>query len=215
MGTRAKQSKTLWYFADPMCSWCWGFSSNLEKIRSDYNEKINIALMMGGLRPGTSESISDQLREEILHHWHHVHELTGQSFAFEGALPQGFVYDTEPACRAVITLADLNPDNVFPYFKSIQSAFYVDKIDVTKADNLTELAVQQGVTKKKFEEVFLSEGAKQKVVQHFQATRQAGVTGFPSLILQEGARHQFVSKGYRSYGDIANDIENWFKQEAT
>ena len=96
-------SSILWYFADPMCSWCWGFSSVIEDIKDHYDEHLNIALMLGGLRPGTTEAISDESRAEILHHWHQVHELTGQSFFFDGALPAGFVYDTEPPSRAVIS----------------------------------------------------------------------------------------------------------------
>lgn len=152
----------LWYFADPMCSWCWGFSPVIEAIRRTYGERLKIALMLGGLRPGTTEPISDQTREEILHHWCEVHKLTGQVFNFENALPDGFIYDTEPACRAVISVAELKPDRIFTYFKSIQSAFYVEQIDVSREDKLAELVTQQGLTADEFIAHFHSEAANRK-----------------------------------------------------
>ena len=206
------QSTILWYFADPMCSWCWGFSSIIENIRSTYDEQLAMALMLGGLRPGTTEPMSTKMREEILHHWHEVQKKTGQSFSFEGAMPEGFIYDTEPASRAVVTVAQLNPDKIFSYFQSVQSAFYVDLIDVTKVDNLAELASQQGFTPEQFLAHFNSEAVKQKTQQHFQGTRQAGVTGFPSLVLQNGSDFQFIAKGYRPFDELNLLIETWLEQ---
>lgn len=202
----------LWYFADPMCSWCWGFSSIIENIQSLYDEQLNIALMLGGLRPGTTEPMSANMREEILHHWHEVQKMTGQSFTFEGAMPEGFVYDTEPASRAVITVAELSPDKIFSYFKAIQSAFYVDQTDVTQVENLAQLAIQQGITSGEFLEHFDSEAVKQKTQQHFQGTRQAGVSGFPSLVLQEEAEFQFIAKGFRPFDELKLLIDAWLEQ---
>jgi len=209
-------STILWYFADPMCSWCWGFSPILEKIRSTYDEQLNMALMLGGLRPGvpgeTTPQMSAQLRDDILDHWHEVHKMTGQSFSFEGAMPKGFVYDTEPASRAVVSLAQLNADKIFAYFKSIQAAFYVEQIDVTDVENLTELASQQGVASDLFLEQFNSDMVKKITQQHFHGARQAGVTGFPSLIIQEGADFEFIAKGYRPFEEIKSLIDSWLAQ---
>lgn len=202
----------LWYFADPMCSWCWGFTSVIEAIRSAYDEQFNIALMLGGLRPGTTEPMSTTTREEILHHWYEVQKMSGQSFTFEGAMPDGFVYDTEPASRAVLTVAELDSSRIFAYFKSLQSAFYVDQIDVTKAENLAELAGQQDLEAEQFLKHFHSEALKQKTQQHFAGARQAGVRGFPSLVLQNGRDFQFITKGYRPFDELKLLIDAWLEQ---
>ncbi len=202
-------STILWYFADPMCSWCWGFSPVIEKIRSTYSEQLNIAMMLGGLRPGTTEPMTGQTRNEILHHWYEVHRLTGQPFTVEGAMPDGFVYDTEPASRAVITVAELSPDKIFPYFKSIQFGFYVEQRDVTMADTLAELASDQGLKTEQFLSLFHSEAAKQKTQQHFQGTQQAEVRGFPSLVLQKDSSYDFIARGYQPFDVLAAQIESW------
>ena len=126
---------TLWYFADPMCSWCWGFSPVVQRLKEKYLHRMKFALVLGGLRPYTREPITDKLREEILHHWREVMRMTGQAFRFENALPEGFVYDTEPPSRAVVTMGELQPDAVFPFFKSLQQAFYAQGRD---SDNRAE-----------------------------------------------------------------------------
>ena len=95
-------SRTLWYFADPMCSWCWGFSPVISVIKDVYADRLKVALLLGGLRPGTTEPMTAALREEILHHWQAVQRRTGQPFLFENAMPAGCVYDTEPPSRAEV-----------------------------------------------------------------------------------------------------------------
>ena len=100
-----KPSRILWYFADPMCSWCWGFAPVISAIKEAYADRLKGALVLCGLRPGTTEPMTAALREEILHHWHEVHRRTGQPFIFDDAMPAGFVYDTEPPSRAVVAVA--------------------------------------------------------------------------------------------------------------
>ena len=97
----------LWYFADPMCSWCWGFSPVITEIKQKFDQKLNLALTLGGLRPNESQPMDSKLRDDILHHWHEVENLTGQTFNFDNAMPEGFIYNTEPASRAVITMSNL------------------------------------------------------------------------------------------------------------
>ncbi len=202
----------LWYFADPMCSWCWGFTPVFEKIQAAYSDRINLALMMGGLRPGTTNPLTAAARDEILHHWHDVNKLTGQAFNFEGALPEGFIYDTEPASRAVITMAALSPEQIFPYFKSIQSAFYLEDQNVTNDDTLAELAQQQGLSADKFYVHFQTDGVKEETQQHFQRTHQSGVSGFPTLVLQRESDFEVITRGYQSFDTLSEQVENWLKK---
>jgi len=185
----------LWYFADPMCSWCWGFSPVIETLRDEYRERVKIALVLGGLRPGETAPLTAAGREDILHHWQQVHERTGQPFRFDNALPPGFVYDTEPASRAVVTIGGIEPTLIFPLFRAIQNAFYAEGRDVTQAGALAELAAGLGVDAAAFLQAFDSDAARAKTQAHFRQARQAGVRGFPALILQQDSQLQSVSNG--------------------
>ena len=199
----------LWYFADPMCSWCWGLSPVLDQIKENYDDKLKVALMMGGLRPGTTEPMTPEMREEILHHWHEVKIMTGQKFNFDGAMPDGFIYDTEPPSRAVITVSEISPKSTLAYFKKIQEAFYVEQINVSDISVLVELASYFLVGEQEFTEKFISSELKRKTQLHFQHTRQAEVKGFPSLVMNTGADNKKISAGYRPYNELKQEIESW------
>ena len=196
----------LWYFADPMCSWCWGFSPVIETLREEYRDRMKIALVLGGLRHETA-SMTAAGRTEILHHWREVHARTGQPFRFEHALPEGFVYDTEPACRAVAAVGGLDPALIFPLFKAIQNAFYAGGHDVTQPGVLADLAAELGVDRYAFLPAFDSDAARAKTQAHFKQTRQAGVRGFPALILQQDTQLTPVSSGCQPLDTVRAAIE--------
>lgn len=197
----------LWYFADPMCSWCWGFSPVIETLRDEYHARMKIALVLGGLRPGETTPMTADGREEILHHWQQVHARTGQPFRFENALPDGFVYDTEPASRAVVTVGGLDPALIFPLFRAIQHAFYVEGRDVTQPGVLAALAAGLGVDAVAFLRAFDSDAARARTQAHFRQARQAGVRGFPTLIVQQGTQLTPVSNGCQPLDTVRAAID--------
>lgn len=200
--------KTLWYVADPMCSWCWGFMPVIERIRNEYGNRLKVELLLGGLRPGTKDSISAAQRQEILHHWHTVHRTTGQPFRFEGAMPEGFVYDTEPASRGVIAVSLINPLAVFPFFKAVQSAFYVAQQNVTDPIVLSQLATDAGLDARRFLRTFESDTGRNLTLAHFQKARQWGVHGFPSLIAQSGENYSLLAAGYCQFEELRLKLDD-------
>ena len=45
--------RQLLYFADPMCSWCWGFSPVVEELGTRYQVRATLAVVMGNYKtPG-------------------------------------------------------------------------------------------------------------------------------------------------------------------
>ncbi len=204
----------LWYFADPMCSWCWGFSPVIETLRDDYRERMRIALVLGGLRPGETTPMTAAGREDILHHWHAVQARTGQPFRFDDALPGGFVYDSEPACRAVVTMGGLDPTLIFPMFKTIQTAFYVEGRDVIQPAVLASLAAGLGVESEAFLRDFGNDTARAHTQAHFRQARQAGVRGFPALIVQQDAQLHPVCNGCQPLDTVRTAIDRCLQPDA-
>lgn len=196
-----------------MCSWCWGFTPVITAIREQYRDRLKVALMLGGLRPGTTEPVSASFREELLGHWHEVQERSAQSFLFEGALPEGFVYDTEPPSRAVVTVGELRPEATFAYFKSVQAAFYGEGRDVTHPQVLADLAEGQEIEAAAFLARFASNALREKTQKHFHMSRQVGVRGFPTLVAQDGEGMSLLTDGYRSFAELQPLIDAWLAGE--
>lgn len=197
------------YFADPMCSWCWGFTHSFEEIRNRFKDDFRLALVMGGLRPYTEEPVTDSFREEILHHWRDVQKMTGQKFSFEQAMPEGFIYNTEPPARAVLVAGRLDPEQGFEIFKAIQHAFYVDQVDVTQTESLAQLVSGFGIAHQDFIDLFESDEMRALVQQHFIQTRKFGVRGFPTLALGNEDNPTIITSGYQSVQGLENNIQAW------
>lgn len=206
-----KNDRILWYVADPMCSWCWGFSPVITSIKEKYKDKINISLLLGGLRPGTTAPISSDSRDEIFHHWREVHKRTNQPFMFDGALPEGFVYDTEPPSRAVLAVSEIKPEQTFDFFHALQEAFYANNQDITKEDVLINIATQFDVEPDDFKKHFQSDEIKNRTQAHFQSARQAGIQGFPTCVLQNKNEHKLLSNGYRELAALESEINAWLE----
>ena len=92
------------YFADPMCSWCYGFSPVITTLAERFSGRLPVRLVMGGLRAGNTRPMRPQDKDYIRGAWTRVGEASGQPFDFAFFEREGFIYDTEPACRAVVTM---------------------------------------------------------------------------------------------------------------
>jgi putative protein-disulfide isomerase len=202
--------KHLVYFADPMCSWCWGFAPVIDGLARHFGERLPIALMMGGLRPGTRKPMSAEDKAYVRGHWEHVHKASGQPFDFGFFERDSFVYDTEPAARAVVTVRRLDPERAIPYFARIQRAFYAEGRDVTGAATLAALAEEVGVDGDRFAAEHVSQAAHDETARDFLTTKEVGVKGFPTLIAGDLANgYALVTNGWRKLDGIPEALEHW------
>lgn len=191
----------LIYVADPMCSWCYGFGRTMDELLADPREaaSLQLALVMGGLRPYTEEALVPERAQEILGHWHHVHEASGLSFDTGPAaaiLQPGFIYDTEPASRATVTVRAMAPRLVWRYFKAVQQAFYAQGLDVTRPEVLASLAEPLGLPRADFAQAFASDAMREAVRQDFAQAQAWGIRGFPALVAEHDEQLHLVCQGY-------------------
>jgi putative protein-disulfide isomerase len=191
----------LTYVADPMCSWCYGFAEPMQALLDQGvdGEAIELSLLMGGLRPYTREALSAQRAEEILEHWHHVHDASGQPFAqapHTALQLAGFVYDTEPASRATIAVHRQSPVLAWRYFKSVQQAFYADARDVTRAEVLADLAEALQLPRAAFLREFESDALREATRQDFEQSQAWGIRGFPALVAEHNGELHLLANGY-------------------
>jgi putative protein-disulfide isomerase len=197
------------YFSDPMCSWCWGFSPAVETLRRRYGEVLPIRLVMGGLRPGTTEPMSEEAKRSLRGHWTEIAELTGQGFSDEAMAFPGFVYDTDPAARAVVLARRIGEDAALDYLARVQAAFYAEGRDVTDFEVLADIAAELGFDRRSFRAALAEEALKNETWRDYAISQRAGVTGFPTLILGPRADGTFalVNRGYQSAEAIVPAID--------
>ena len=205
----------LIYFSDPMCSWCYGFSKVIAEIRKAFGPALPIRLVMGGLRPGTEEPMTAQARASIADHWKHVHEASGLPFD-EAVLAEGFVYDTDPAARAVVVVRREDETLALTYLGRVQRAFYAEARDVTKGEVLADLADELGLDRHDYLTQWETEDAKQETWRDYAISQRAGVTGFPTLVAgpNDGGVFGVVTRGYAPPDQVVAVLKDWIDRLA-
>ena len=125
----------LIFVGDPMCSWCYGFGKELSAVLQARPD-LPLQIVVGGLRAGGSEVLDEAGKQFRLTHWARVEAASGLPFNREALMARkGFVYDTEPICRAVVAARNIAPEApLLDVFRALQHAFYVDGLDTTDPD---------------------------------------------------------------------------------
>ncbi|MDO7901349.1 DsbA family protein [Pseudomonas sp. K1(2024)] len=204
----------LLYVMDPMCSWCWGFAPVAQALIAQAQDAgVQTQLVVGGLRSGSS-ALDSATRQYILEHWQAVAEATGQPFRFDGAMPDGFVYDTEPACRALVAARGLHGADVWTLLELIQRAFYEQALDVTRAPQLVDLAEQAGYAREAFAAAFSSADTRAQTAADFSWVQDLGIAGFPTLLAERKGQLALLTNGYQPLDKLEPLLGRWLQQAA-
>lgn len=201
----------LIYFADPMCSWCWGFSPVISEIRARFGADLPVRLVMGGLRPGNTVAMDDAARARTRAHWEHVIEASGQPFDFAFFDRPHFVYDSEPPSRAVVAMRRHGMAAALDGLAALHAAFYARNLDVTSPATLTHIAGEMGLDREAFAAALASPEVAEETRADFTLARRAGVAGFPTLIAGRGTdnRYDLVTHGFQRGETVLPALERW------
>jgi putative protein-disulfide isomerase len=199
----------LLYVMDPMCSWCWGFAPVVEALAEQARPYgVPLHLVVGGLRRERA-AMDASARVRTLSYWQSVEEATGQLFTIDNALPDGFVYDTEPACRALVAARALDKEAVWPLAKLIQHAFYIENRDVTQPAVLIELAENIGLPRIEFAPMFDAPYTRAATQADFDWVLNLGIAGFPTLLAERGGQLALVTNGYQPLSSLSELLNMW------
>jgi putative protein-disulfide isomerase len=203
---------SLIYIADPMCSWCYAFGPELTALAEGLSG-VPIHVVVGGLRAGNKKPMDDDLKSTLREHWNKVAERTGLPISYANLEREGFVYDTEPACRAVVAVRELAPQASLSAFYAIQRAFYTQGKDVTKGNVLAEVVVaalsEAGVALdvSAFLAAWESDAVKAATQADFEQVKRWEVRGFPTLVLERESALDLVASGYVPMPTLVETLE--------
>jgi putative protein-disulfide isomerase len=203
---------SLIYIADPMCSWCYAFGPELTALL-DGLPGMPVNIIVGGLRAGNEKPMDDDLRSRLREHWNKVAERSGLPISYANLEREGFVYDTEPACRAVVAVRELEPQAILSAFHAIQRAFYAEGKDVTHGNVLAEVVVaalsEAGVALDvpAFLAAWESDAVKAATQADFEQVKRWEVHGFPTLVLEREGTLDLVTSGYVPMPTLIETLE--------
>ena len=188
----------LYYIADPMCSWCWGFSSVIDAIEPRLRPDIELQLILGGLAPDSDQPMDEATKRYVQNAWHAVEARTQAQFNHEfwdRAQPRR---STWPACRAVLAAAKKSRE----MFRAIQRAYYLEARDPSDPKVLHTLAAELGFDATLFAQEMEAESTHSTLREHFSLRDELGVRGYPSLVFEREGNYTPLTYGYSELEDI-------------
>ena len=209
---------SLVYVGDPMCSWCYGFGVPLHQLLEQL-PGVPLAVVLGGLRAYNQEVMPDALKSTLHHHWSEVTKRSGKPFGTGQFDRDGYIYDTEPACRAVVTIRTHAAEHTLAMYHAIQHAFYAEGRDITQTSVLAD--IWQALVDSKttgdvdfsrgtFIDAFESDTIKTQTRNDFAMVQQWGIRGFPALIAVVNGEAQLVANGYMEADEMLQRIQQVF-----
>ena len=215
---------SLVYVGDPMCSWCYGFGVPLQQLLEQL-PGVPLALVLGGLRAYNKEVMPDDLKKTLHHHWEEVTKRSGKPFGKGQFDREGYIYDTEPACRAVVTIRTHAAQHTLAMYHAVQHAFYAMGRDITQTDVLadvwqevqgelrnSQMLGELNFSRESFIHAFESDLIKTQTRNDFAMVQQWGIRGFPALIAVVNGEAQLVANGYMEADEMLQQVQQVFAQ---
>ncbi|MFD2513530.1 DsbA family protein [Pontibacter locisalis] len=189
-------SPTLIYVTNPMCAWCYGFTAVVRRLRALWQGRLNVQVLLGDLNAYAEEPLLPEEKERLAVSWHRVQERTFLPFDYRFFKQSAFVYDTEPACRAILCVRLLRPVLTLEVLRALHSAFYVDGLDLKNTDVLVRIVSMFGISENLFLALFESDEIKQQLEDEFGYVDDMGATSFPSVFLVTEHGAEKLSHGF-------------------
>ena len=201
------------YIADPMCAWCYGFAPELKALLGAHPD-ATVEVIVGGLRAYNQTPFTSESRAQTKGYWGQVaatcaeHNLKFDSSALDAP---NFIYNTEPACRAVVAVRQSNHPAIaaraLDMFHALQVAFYTFGRDITQDYVIADVAASLGMDGSAFLQAWQSEQLLQMTRNDFLAVQELQVHGFPFLAIDVAGKPVVIARGYEKSATLVERVK--------
>lgn len=200
-------SLTLYYFHDPMCSWCWAFRPRWQEIVAGLPDHVRSQRVLGGLAPDTDQTMPTDMQAKLMAIWETIqHTVPGTPFNFEfweKCVPRRSTY---AACRAVIAARRQHPGYEEKMILAIQQAYYVEARNPADSHTLIELAGEIGLDRALFSADIESPSVHEELSKEIEFTHRREVKGFPTLLLEKEGVFTAIRHDYHDAEAVLHQI---------
>ncbi|TVZ28028.1 putative protein-disulfide isomerase [Gillisia sp. Hel_I_86] len=201
---------TIYYVYDPLCSWCYGFSPVIKKLKSLYDEQFDFQVISGGMQSGERKQPVSAIRDYLKGAYKNVTERTGVEFGdkFMAVLEDGNrMLDSIPPSIALSIVKDLKPEEALNFAATIQEAVYFDGFDWNSVEAYIPYLKVYDFDPEDFKRKFEDPLYKEKTLEDFKLAANFGVTGFPSVILKKDDNYYLIAQGFVPFDQLHATLE--------
>ncbi|RDX35647.1 DsbA family protein [Kangiella sp. HD9-110m-PIT-SAG07] len=200
----------LFYFHDPMCSWCWGFAPTWQRlqdrINSELNHKLKIEYILGGLAPDSDEPMPLELQQTLQSYWRRIEQMLGTEFNHDFWAKCQPRRSTYPACRAVIAAGKQGKEKAM--IRAIQEAYYLKAKNPSDYSTHVDLAQNINLNEKAFAQDIHSDKTNEELHRQIQLHRSLPSNGFPSLVIEYEKGHIPIPVDYKHVEPMFDRIKS-------
>jgi putative protein-disulfide isomerase len=198
----------LYYFHDPMCSWCWAFGPLWNAIIADLPDNVVSQRVLGGLAPDTDQVMPTDMQSKLRSIWQKIQQTVPETqFNYEfwdKCVPRRSTY---AACRAVIAAKQQNPAYEETMIMAIQRAYYLEARNPADMSTLIELANEIGLDQALFSADMQSSAIQQALLKEIEFTHSLEVKGFPTLLLEKEGTFTAIHYDYSDVNAVLLQIK--------
>ena len=211
-----ESSMKLVYYYDPLCGWCYGFSSVMSQVNEKYGDQLEIEVVCGGLFLGNRSGPVNRVAPHIKSGAYKSVELRtgvvfGKSFLNDIFGEGKMILNSLPPTIALSIVKEKYPNQQLKFAELLLKAVYSDGIDPTDVDALSTYAVQVGLDKEEFKVMMADVRYKKAAKKEFDTFNNSQYAGMPSVVLVKEGKENLISHGYVGFKKLESKLDSLIK----
>ncbi|SDB88906.1 putative protein-disulfide isomerase [Williamwhitmania taraxaci] len=208
----AMSKPKILYIYDAICGWCFGFSPVMARFSDEYANKVDIAVVSGGLKLGDGVGTISEIAAFLKDAYLDVEAKTGVKFgeAFvNGPLEDGsMVLNSLPPAIALSIIKERYPEKALEFAGMLHKMIYVDGVGPENYAAYGQYAATLGYDEAEFYAKMLNPVYFEMAQRDFAYAKSLGVRSYPTLLIEKGGKMEVLASGYISYERLATLVDS-------
>jgi putative protein-disulfide isomerase len=210
------------YCYDAYCGWCYGFSSVISKLWSEYKRELDFEVLSGGMILTPKPVHVGLIASHVLNTYKQIENLTGAKFGedylwhIRNPDKSDWYPDSEKPAIALSILKEYYPDQQVQVALDIEYALFAEGRDLCDDEAYRHLLDRYDVPSTEFYEKLNSDQYREKAYEEFSLVKQLKVTGYPAILLGvTEKKYYLLSSGYTDYETLVTRIRSVLETAAS
>ncbi|MEO6719200.1 MAG: DsbA family protein [Ferruginibacter sp.] len=203
------------YCYDAYCGWCYGFSPVIKTIAEEFKDRFDFEVLSGGMIISEKAKHISVTAGYIQQAYKVVEEHTGIKFGADylwhinNPDDSDWYPSSEKPAIALCIFKEYYPERQVEFAADLQYALHYEGRDLGDDEAYRHLLEKYSIQPEAFYTKLKSEEYKEKAYYEFALCKQLQVTGYPAVLVQVNeSKFHLVARGYTSYDDIKQRLEN-------
>jgi putative protein-disulfide isomerase len=189
-----KQPVRVVIVTDPMCSWCWGMSNDIDLARQIHHPDVNYDLLLGDINTQGNKPIGDYGRRYLQRLWQEVAATTGQRFG--ELVPEAYIHNSKLPCLALEAVRVLTQRAPFDFLRKLQASFFLEQKNISDRATLLQLTSESGYDAGEVDRLIDSTEVNARVDFQFENAGTYGTCAMPSVLIEDHRSMRLLAGGY-------------------